>query len=162
MNAREARTIFGGLIAKLDGPRIVDKFLPTLIAGYILKFGPGRPRLRSGLLVCVLIGSATWVNAQALDEGRPVRLAQQTVTVPPATPGLPSTLPKAQAFTGCVMNCDTGAGMCQGACSVSNSPITTLAHPTAGTRPDPGALTQCYINCTTQQLACKRTCGSPP
>jgi hypothetical protein len=104
----------------------------------------------------------TWAQVQSLDEGPPVRLAQQTVAVPPPPSPLPSTFPKTQAFTSCVMNCDTSAGMCQGRCSVSNSPTVTFASRSTGVAPDPGALTQCYLNCSTQQLACKQTCSAPP
>jgi hypothetical protein len=114
--------------------------------------------LHSGLAIVVLCAGATWAPAQILDESRPVRLAQQTVTVPPPS-GLPSFLPQAQALTSCMMNCDTRVGMCQGACSLNNSPSVALAAPTVGSRPDPGALSQCYLGCTTQQLSCKQACN---
>jgi hypothetical protein len=91
----------------------------------------------------------------------PVRLAQQTVTVPPVPPSLPSIQPQFQAFTGCVMNCDTAAGMCQGGCSVNNTPATLAATPAPGIRPDPNALSQCYLSCTGQQLVCKQACTPP-
>jgi hypothetical protein len=112
------------------------------------------------LAICVLLVGIGWAHAQTLDEGRPVRLAQQTTTVPPP-PALPSTLPRAQALSSCLMSCDTKSGMCQGTCSVSNSPSVTLAAPTAGTRPDPGALAQCYLSCSTQQITCKQACNAP-
>jgi hypothetical protein len=63
---------------------------------------PGSVRengLRFKLATLCLIGSATCA------------LGQQTVTVPPPTP-IPSTLPQAQTFTSCLMNCDTAAGTC--------------------------------------------------
>jgi hypothetical protein len=86
--------------------------------------------------------------------------AQQTTTIPPPPP-LPSTFPQFQTYAGCLMNCDTRAGQCQGTCSVSNSPTFTFAPTTAGTRPDPGALAQCYLSCNTQALICKQTCTPP-
>ena len=116
--------------------------------------------MSSRLALGVLILGVAWAPAQTPEEGPPVRLAQQTVTVPTPPPGLPSILPQTQAFTTCVMNCDTSAGMCQGACSVNNSPL-ALATPVGGTRPDPNALTQCYISCTSQQLNCKQSCPAP-
>jgi hypothetical protein len=114
----------------------------------------------SRLGVGVLIIGVVWAHAPAPDQSPPVRLAQQTVTVPPVPPSLPSIQPQTQAFTNCVMNCDTTAGMCQGACSVNNSPVAVLA-PAAGPRPDPNALSQCYLSCTTQQLICKQSCTPP-
>jgi hypothetical protein len=86
--------------------------------------------------------------------------AQQTTTVPPPAP-LPSTFPQFQTYAGCLMNCDTRAGTCQGTCSVSNSPTLTFTTTPVGTRPDPGALAQCYQSCTTQALTCKQTCTPP-
>jgi hypothetical protein len=98
-----------------------------------------------------LILGLGWTPAQMPEEGPPVRLAQQTFTpLPPPVPVLPSIIPQTQAFTACVMNCDTASGSCQSACSVSNSPILTSA---AGAHE---ALTQCYLSCTSQQLACKQ------
>ena len=116
--------------------------------------------MSSRAAVCVLILGVIWTPVQPPDEGPPIRLAQQTVTVPTPPPGLPSTLPQTQAFTACVMNCDTASGVCQGSCSVNNSPalIATLA---GGPRPDAHALTQCYLNCTSQQLSCKQACTPP-
>src|SRR6266480_1500288 len=96
----------------------------------------------------------TWTQAQALDEDR-IRLAQQTVTVPPPSSGIQSILPQAQGLTNCFMNCNTSAGLCQGTCSVGNSPALT---PSVGSRPDPGALSQCNLNCNTQALACRQAC----
>ena len=87
--------------------------------------------------------------------------AQQTTTVPPPAP-LPSTFPQFQTYAGCLMNCDTRAGTCQGTCSVSNSPAFTFASPTTtSARPDAGALAACYQSCTTQALACKQSCTPP-
>jgi hypothetical protein len=109
------------------------------------------------LVISILFISAA--PLQATDNGL-VHLAQQTVTVPPPAPStVPSILPQTQALGSCFMNCDTASGMCQGACSVSNSPTVTLAAPSAGVRPDPGALSQCYLNCTTQKLICKQACS---
>jgi hypothetical protein len=111
--------------------------------------------VKSRLAIGVLILFLGWTPAQTPEEGPPVRLAQQTVVVPPPPPGLPSIFPQTQAFTACVMNCDTASGACQGACSVNNSPALTSA---------PGAheaLTQCYLRCTGQQLACKQGCPAP-
>jgi hypothetical protein len=114
----------------------------------------------SRLGVGVLIIGVVWAHTPAPDQGPRVRLAQQTVTVPPVPPSLPSIQPQTQAFTNCVINCDTTAGMCQGACSVNNTPL-ALAVPASGPRPDPNALSQCYLNCTSQQLVCKQTCTPP-
>jgi hypothetical protein len=86
--------------------------------------------------------------------------AQQTTTPPPPQ-GLPSTFPQFQTYAGCLMNCDTRAGTCQGSCSVSNSPSLTFAPTTAGARPDPGTLAQCYAACNTQALTCKQACNPP-
>jgi hypothetical protein len=91
--------------------------------------------------------------------------AQQTTTVPPPPPGLQSTFPQFQTYAGCLMNCDTRAGTCQGTCSINNSPPTTFSTTatgtTGGTRPDPGALGQCYSVCNTQALSCKASCTPP-
>ena len=109
-----------------------------------------RVRLTIGVLILCL----GWTPAQTPEEGPPVRLAQQTVTPIPPPPGLPSIIPQTQAFTACVMNCDTASGACQGACSVANSPDRTIvagAHET---------LTQCYLSCTSTLLQCKQTCPS--
>jgi hypothetical protein len=95
---------------------------------------------RARLNIGVLILGLGWTPAQTPEEGPPVRLAQQTVVV----------LPQIQAFTACVMNCDTTSGACQGACSVNNSPALTSA---TGAHE---ALTQCYLSCKSQQLACKQ------
>jgi hypothetical protein len=103
--------------------------------------------VRSRLAACVLVLGIALAPAQTL--------AQQTVIVIPPPPGLPSILPQTQAFTSCVLNCDTTVGLCQGACSVNNSPILTSA---AGAHE---ALTQCYLSCTSQQLACKQACPVP-
>jgi hypothetical protein len=100
-----------------------------------------RVRLTIGVLILCL----GWTPAQA----------QQTVTPIPPPPGLPSIIPQTQAFTSCVLNCDTTVGLCQGACSVNNSPVLTSA---AGAHE---ALTQCYLHCTSQQLACKQACPAP-
>ena len=112
--------------------------------------------MSSKLAVWVLILGVVWAPTQTPEEGPPVRLAQQTFTPPPPPPpGLPSIIPQTQAFTACVMNCDTASGACQGACSVNNSPALTSA---------PGAheaLTQCYLSCSSQQLVCKQGCPSP-
>jgi hypothetical protein len=89
-------------------------------------------------------------------------LAQQTVTVPPAAFTLPSTRPQTEAFTACVVNCDTAVGACHGRCNVNNSPLTTFAPSIAGTRPDPGALSQCHQSCIVVQLTCKQSCRPPP
>jgi hypothetical protein len=115
---------------------------------------PGRTEMswenRVRLTVGVLFLCLGWTPAQA----------QQTVIAIPPPPGLPSILPQTQAFTACVMNCDTTVGLCQGACSVNNS-IASSAILAGGTRPDPHALTQCYLNCTSQQLSCKQACPAP-
>jgi hypothetical protein len=103
--------------------------------------------IRARLAAAVLILCLGWTPAQA----------QQTVVAIPPPPGLPSILPQTQAFTSCVLNCDTVVGLCQGACSVNNS-IASSATFAGGPRPDPHALTQCYLNCTSQQLACKQAC----
>ena len=116
--------------------------------------------MSSRLGVGVLIIGVVWAHAPAPDQRPPVRLAQQTVTVPPVPPSLPSIQPQTQAFTNCVLNCDTTVGLCQGACSVGNTPVATLA-PATGPRPDPNALSQCYLSCTTQQLICKQSCAPP-
>jgi hypothetical protein len=105
--------------------------------------------LRLRLAICLLLAGVACAHAQ------------QTTTVPPPPPGLPSTFPQFQTYAGCLMNCDTKSGMCQGACSLSNSPSLTFAPTPAGTRPDPGALAQCYISCNTQQLVCKQSCTPP-
>jgi len=111
--------------------------------------------VNSRLAIGVLILGLGWTPAQTPEEGPPVRLAQQTVTPIPPPPGLPSIIPQTQAFTACVMNCDTASGACQGACSVSNSPAQTSA---VGAHE---ALTQCYLSCSSQQLVCKQGCPSP-
>ncbi len=82
-------------------------------------------------------------------------LAQQTVTPTPApvTP-LPPVQLQTQAYTSCVMNCDTASGLCQSGCSVGNTPASTASAS--------GALSQCYLNCSTQQLYCKNSCTPPP
>ena len=103
--------------------------------------------IRARLAAAVLILGVLWASAQTL--------AQQTVTPIPPPPGLPSIIPQTQAFTACVMNCDTASGACQGACSVSNSPAQTSA---VGAHE---ALTQCYLSCSSQQLVCKQGCPSP-
>jgi hypothetical protein len=104
--------------------------------------------IRARLTAAVLILGVVWAPAQTL--------AQQTFTpLPPPVPVLPSIIPQTQAFTTCVLNCDTASGSCQSACSVSNSPILTSA---AGAHE---ALTQCYLSCTSQQLACKQACPAP-
>src|SRR5262249_3903194 len=100
----------------------------------------------------------TWTQAQAFDGDR-VRLAQQTVTVPPPSTGIQTVLPQAQTLTNCLMNCNTSGGVCQGTCNIGNSPALTLANPTVGIRPDPGALSQCNLNCNTQALACRQACA---
>ena len=117
--------------------------------------------MRARLALGVLILGVVWAQVPTPDERPPVRLAQQTVVVPPVPPSLPSIQPQIQAFTACVMNCDTTAGMCQGACSVSNTPALLAATPAPGTRPDANALSQCYLNCTGQQLVCKQACTPP-
>jgi hypothetical protein len=117
--------------------------------------------VRSRFALGILILGVVWAQAPMPDEGPPVRLAQQTVTVPPVPPSLPSIQPQFQAFTGCVMNCDTAAGMCQGGCSVNNTPATLAATPAPGIRPNPNALSQCYLSCTGQQLVCKQACTPP-
>ena len=115
----------------------------------------------SRLAICAVLAGIGWAQAQTLDDGR-IRLAQQTVTVPVPPPSLPSILPQTQAYTACLMNCDSTVGMCQGACSISNSASATFGPPVPGTvRPDAGALSQCYLNCSTQQLMCKRGCVAP-
>src|SRR6516164_5674261 len=69
--------------------------------------------MNSRLAIGVLILGLGWTPA----------LAQQQFTPPPPPPpGLPSIIPQTQAYTGCIMNCDTAAGSCQSGCSVSNSP----------------------------------------
>jgi hypothetical protein len=147
---------------RVVGPQVccverVDRSLRDSI-GCIASVRGREDRLILRLAICVLFVGIGWAHAQPLDEGRPVRLAQQTTTVPPPPPPLPSTLPQAQALSSCLMSCDTRSGMCQGTCSVGNSPSLTLAAPTAGTRPDPGALAQCYLSCSTQQISCKQAC----
>ena len=91
--------------------------------------------------------------------------AQQTVTPVAPPPGLPSTFPQFQTYSGCLMNCDTRSVTCQSTCSVTNGPTSTFAATgtgtTAGTRPDAGTLAQCYIGCNTQALSCKQTCAPP-
>lgn len=117
--------------------------------------------MRLTLAICAVLAGIGWAQAPTLDDGR-IRLAQQTVTVPSPPPSLPSILPQTQAYTSCLMGCDTTVGMCQGACSVSNSASATFGPPVPGTvRPDAGALSQCYLNCSSQQLACKRGCVAP-
>ena len=108
--------------------------------------------MSSRLAACVLVLGVALAPVQTL--------AQQTVIVIPPPPGLPSILPQTQAFTSCVLNCDTTVGLCQGACSVNNSPV-ALATPVGGPRPDPNALAQCFISCTSQQLNCKQACTPP-
>jgi hypothetical protein len=110
----------------------------------------GEDRLRVRLAVGFVLAAVAWAHAQ------------QTTTPPPAK-GLPSTFPQFQTYAGCLMNCDTRAGTCQGTCSVSNSPSITLAPTTttSGTRPDAGALAQCYAACNTQALTCKQGCTAP-
>jgi hypothetical protein len=105
-------------------------------------------RLRLRLALCFVLAAVSGASAQ------------QTTTVPPPAP-LPSTFPQFQTYAGCLMNCDTRAGTCQGTCSVSNSPTLTFATTPTGTRPDPSALAQCYQGCTTQALTCKQTCTPP-
>ena len=105
--------------------------------------------MRVRLAVCFVLAAV--VGAQA----------QQTTTVPPPPPGLPSTFPQFQTYAGCLMNCDTKAGTCQGTCSVSNSATLTFATTPVGTRPDPGALAACYQSCNTQALSCKQVCTPP-
>lgn len=118
--------------------------------------------------VLAAIGAAA---AQSSDEGPAIRLAQSSQA--PISQPIPSTSPtspssaQSQAFTSCVMNCDTRVGLCQGTCSISNVPsVTTLGAPVSGgltpaplVRPDSGALSQCYLNCTAQQLYCKQACN---
>jgi hypothetical protein len=87
--------------------------------------------------------------------------AQQTVTPVAPHPGLPSTFPQFQTYSGCLMNCDTRSVTCQSTCSVTNAPTSTFATTTTGTRPDAGTLAQCYIGCNTQALSCKQTCAPP-
>ena len=112
--------------------------------------------MSSKLAVCVLVLGVVWAPTQTPEEGPPVRLAQQTFTPPPPPPpGLPSIIPQTQAYTGCIMNCDTAAGSCQSGCSVSNSPDRLS---TAGLH---DTLTQCYLGCTSTLLQCKQTCPSP-
>jgi hypothetical protein len=128
----------------------VDKSMLDLIGCMLITRG-AEACLSLSLATCVLFaGIGCSAHAQMLDEGRPIRLAQQTTTVPPP-PSLPSTLPQSQAYFSCVTNCNTNVGMCQGACSANNSPAATFAAP--------GALTQCYQNCTTRQLACSQACS---
>jgi len=110
--------------------------------------------------MCAALVASGCAHAQTLDQSR-IRLAQQTVVVPPPPPSLPSIYPQAQAYSSCLMNCDTGAGMCQGACNVSNSPSITFAGPPGTVSSASGALSQCYLNCSQQQLTCKRTCVAP-
>src|SRR5215469_4887733 len=97
--------------------------------------------MRSRLAIGVLILGLGWTPT----------LAQQTVTPIPPPPGLPSIIPQTQAYTACIINCDTGSGTCQSACNISNSPARTSA---AGVH---DTLTQCYLGCTSQQLQCKLT-----
>jgi hypothetical protein len=101
---------------------------------------------RVRLTISVLILCLGWTPAQA----------QQTFTPPPPPPpGLPSIQPQTQAYTACIMNCDTASGGCQGACSVANSPDRTIvagAHET---------LNQCYLSCTSTLLQCKQACPAP-
>jgi len=59
----------------------------------------GGPREPKGVAVYVLILGVVWTPVQLPDEGPPVRLAQQTVTVTTPPPGLPSILPQTQSFT---------------------------------------------------------------
>jgi hypothetical protein len=103
--------------------------------------------IRARLAATVLILGVVWAPAQTR--------AQQTVTPIPPPPGLPSIIPQTQAYTACIMNCDTAAGSCQSGCSVSNSPERTSA---AGAHE---TLTQCYLACTSALLQCKQTCPSP-
>jgi len=95
--------------------------------------------------------------------------AQQTTNTPPP-PSLPSTFPQFQNYAGCMMNCDTKAGTCQGGCSVSNSPALTFAPPPSATTPSATrtdssvavpTLGQCYLSCSTQALICKQACTPP-
>ena len=62
--------------------------------------------IRARLAAAVLILGVVWAPAQTL--------AQQTFTpLPPPVPVLPSIIPQTQAFTTCVLNCDTASGSCQ-------------------------------------------------
>ncbi len=135
------RAEFYSLIATLYS--LLDKSCPS--DRLPCRFTAGRFRLRARLAVLVLLAGVTCAQAQ------------QPVAVPLPTP-LPSTLPRAQAYYACLMNCDTRQGVCQGTCSVSNSPSVTFATPSAGSRPDAGALAQCNLNCMTQLLTCKQAC----
>ena len=100
--------------------------------------------MRFRLAICALLIGIGGADAQGPDARRPIRLAQTS---------------QSQTFTSCLLNCDTRSGTCQGSCGVGNSPSTTFATPTTGSRPDPGALAQCYLTCTTQQLSCKQACN---
>jgi hypothetical protein len=102
--------------------------------------------MNSRLAIGVLIFGLGWTPA----------LAQQTFTPPPPpVPVLPSIIPQTQAYTGCIMNCDTGAGSCQSACNIANMPDRTATSGVYESR------TQCYLGCTSTLLQCKQTCPSP-
>jgi hypothetical protein len=120
--------------------------------------------VRYRLAVGILLTSVACAFAQTRDDQRPIRLAQSSqapISQPTITSPTSPSSPQSQAFTSCVMNCDTRAGTCQGTCSVGNSAATapSLFGPTFSPRTDIGALPQCYLNCTTQQLACKQACN---
>jgi hypothetical protein len=108
--------------------------------------------------------------AQTVDDQRPIRLAQSSQAPigqasPAPSPTSPSS-PQSLAFTNCLMNCDTRAGICQGTCAISNSVSTAFAapgpnafNPSFSARADLGGLAQCNLTCTAQQLACKQACN---
>jgi hypothetical protein len=106
-------------------------------------------RLRVRLAICFALAVVTGAHAK------------QTVTPVPPPPPLQSTFPQFQTYAGCLMNCDSRQGTCQGTCSVTNSPTATFATTPMGTRPDPGALAACYQSRNTQALTCKQTCTPP-
>ena len=133
--------------ARIKAGDRLDKSRPHSIACTI-DASPGEERLRLRLAVLLVLAGLGCAHAQ------------QTTT-PPPPPSLPSTFPQFQTYAGCLMNCDTRSGTCQGTCGVSNSPSFTFAAPTPATRPDYGALAQCYLSCNTQALVCKQACTPP-
>jgi hypothetical protein len=126
--------------------------------------------VRSWIAVGAVLTAIGPAMAQSVGDGDVIHLAQSSQApisqpTPSPSPTSPSS-PQSQAFTSCLMNCDTRIGLCQGTCSVNNvlsatilgAPVSGLT-PTPAIRPDPGALSQCYSNCTTQQLSCKQACN---
>ena len=102
--------------------------------------------MKSRIAIGVLILGLGWTPA----------LAQQTFTPPlPPTPVLPSIQPQYQAYTACIMNCDTASGSCQSTCNIANAPDRTATSIVYETR------TQCYLGCTSTLLQCKLTCPQP-